>query len=88
MTSVLQADCRQILSSVSAYLDGDLDATWCEAIDAHCRRCARCADMLAGLRATVGLCRQAVVAPLPEAVRQRARDRVRQLLETIDCRET
>jgi hypothetical protein len=34
-----------------------------------------------GLRETVGLCRQAAATPLPEPVRRRAQESVRQLLE-------
>jgi anti-sigma factor RsiW len=74
-------DCRPILANISAYLDGDLEATACDAIEQHCRRCAACASLVSGLRETVGLCRQAASVPLPEAVRQRARDRVRELLD-------
>jgi len=73
--------CRRVLASVSAYLDGDLDATMCESIEAHCGACAECADLIAGLRQTVGLCQQAGSAPVPEAVRRRARARVRRLLD-------
>jgi anti-sigma factor RsiW len=74
-------ECRRVLASVSAYLDGDLDATTCESIEAHCGGCAECADVIAGLRQTVGLCQQAGSAAVPEAVRQRARARVRRLLD-------
>jgi anti-sigma factor RsiW len=81
MTTALSAECRQVLAAVSAYLDGDLDATACESIETHCRQCARCADVIAGLRETVGLCRQAASIAVPEAVRQRARASVRRLLE-------
>jgi anti-sigma factor RsiW len=77
----MTAECRRVLAAVSAYLDGDLDATTCEAIEAHCRGCAACADLIAGLRQTVGLCRQAGSTLVPEAVRQRARARVRRLLD-------
>jgi anti-sigma factor RsiW len=77
----MNAECRGLLVSVSAYLDGDLDATTCEAIETHCRGCAGCADLIAGLRETVGLCRQAGSTPVPEVVRQRARARVRRLLD-------
>lgn len=82
MTPVLGAECRRILSSVSEYLDGDLDATSCESIEVHCSSCAACADLIAGLRETVGLCRQAASLPIPEAVRQRAQASVRRLLDT------
>jgi len=73
--------CQAILGGISAYLDGELETTACDAIERHCRECPRCAALVAGLKETVGLCRQAGAVPLPESVRQRARDSVRRLLE-------
>ena len=75
-------DCRRVLLSISAYLDGDLDASDCAAIEHHCHACADCAALVAGLRDTAGLCRKAGTAPLPEAVRQRARESIHKLLES------
>ncbi len=75
------ANCRAILANISAYLDGELDSTACHAIAEHCQRCPGCAAVVEGLRVTVGLCREAGSAPLPDAVRQRARDSVRRLLD-------
>ena len=77
----MTAECRRVLASVSAYLDGDLDSTTCESIETHCRTCPECADVIAGLRRTVGLCRQAGSTLVPEAVRQRARTSVQRLLD-------
>ena len=77
----MNADCRRVLASISAYLDGDLDATACASIEAHGRGCAGCAHVIAGLRETVGLCQQAGATPVPEAVRQRARASIRRLLD-------
>ena len=74
-------ECRTILANISAYLDRELDATACEAIEQHCQGCASCAALVSGLRETVGLCREAASVPLPEAVRQRARESVRELLD-------
>jgi anti-sigma factor RsiW len=76
-----QTECRAILANISAYLDGELEATACEAIERHCQGCNSCAELVKGLRETVGLCRAAASIPLPEPVRQRARDSVRELLE-------
>jgi anti-sigma factor RsiW len=76
----LSADCRRMLTSVSAYLDGDLAAADCDEIENHCQQCPRCANVVAGLRETVNLCRQAASIPLPDAVQQRARASVRRLL--------
>jgi anti-sigma factor RsiW len=73
-----------VLAGISAYLDGDLDAGACDAIERHCRNCVRCATLVKGLRETVGLCRQAASASLPESVRRQARDSVRRLLEKED----
>jgi anti-sigma factor RsiW len=73
--------CREILASISGYLDGELDRTACVGIERHCQQCSSCAALVESLRATVGLCRQAASEPLPDAVRQRALDRVRQLLD-------
>jgi anti-sigma factor RsiW len=66
-------DCGAMRATISAYLDGDLDAVACEEIEGHCRDCARCAALVEGLRETIGLCREAGRVPLPESVRERAR---------------
>jgi anti-sigma factor RsiW len=73
--------CKEVLANISSYLDGELDATECDAIEQHCGECPNCAALVNDLRETIGLCRQARTLPLPEAVRQRARESVRQLLE-------
>lgn len=80
MTTPHTSACRETLQDISAYLDGDLDAAACHAIERHARGCPGCAAALDGLRQTVGLCRQAADVPMPEAVRARARAAVRQLL--------
>lgn len=77
-------DCQTVLVGISAYLDGELETTECEAIEHHCQTCARCAALVRGLRDTVGLCQQAATVPLPESVRQRARASVRRLLDDSD----
>ncbi|MBZ5558531.1 MAG: zf-HC2 domain-containing protein [Acidobacteriia bacterium] len=73
-------DCAAILAHISAYLDGELEATECDAIERHCRECDSCASVVAGLRHTVGLCREAGSAPLPDVVRAKARESVKKLL--------
>ena len=80
MTDELRA-CEEVLASISSYLDGELDTTACDAIEQHCLTCSSCAAVVNGLRATIGLCRQAATVPLPEDIRRRARESVRQLLD-------
>ena len=73
MTEDVNDECGAMLAGISAYLDGDLDAAECQAIERHCQGCSRCAALVDGLRETIGLCREAGSAPLPEPVRARAR---------------
>lgn len=80
MSEDVNAECRALLTGISAYLDGDLDATACRAIEAHCRTCPGCATVIDGLRETIGLCREAGKTPLPEPVRRRARASIERLL--------
>ncbi len=81
MKQVSRPECTAMLAGISAYLDGELAATECAAIDAHCAGCAECASVVEGLRATVGLCRGIAETPLPASVRERARESVRRLLD-------
>jgi anti-sigma factor RsiW len=73
-------ECRAILQHIAAYLDGELDATECRRIDAHCDRCPDCLAVVGGLRQTVGLCREAARAELPAPIRERALASVKRLL--------
>jgi anti-sigma factor RsiW len=82
MTESLSFECRTVLSRISTYLDGELDRAACDLIEAHCHACADCATVVSDLRKTVGLCRDVAHAPLPDVVRQRARDRVKALLDS------
>ena len=72
--------CRVLLERLSAYLDGDLPGADCKRIEAHARRCPRCASVLEDLRKTTSLCRRAAGRPLPPSVRRMARERIRRLL--------
>jgi anti-sigma factor RsiW len=78
------AECRDLLEGISAYLDGELDATACDAIERHCTNCPQCARLIAGLRETVGLCRGAATTPLPESVKARAQASIRKLLGDVN----
>jgi anti-sigma factor RsiW len=73
--------CDSLLGQISAYLDGDLGAATCEAIERHATTCDRCAVVIEDFRKATGLCRTAADAPLPDAVRVLAQARVRALLK-------
>ena len=80
MSDVGMGECRAILAGISAYLDGDADAAACQAIQQHCRDCAACNTVVEGFRETIGLCREAGTAALPDEVRRRAKAGIERLL--------
>lgn len=72
--------CASVAAQIQAYVDGELATVECGAIEQHCAGCNACADLVRGLRDTIGLCREAGRAPLPASVSDRAREQVRRLL--------
>jgi anti-sigma factor RsiW len=82
MTKPLTPECATVLSGISAYLDGELPSTQCDAIDAHCATCPDCATVVQGLRETIGLCRGVSVAALPAPVKEKAQASIAALLKT------
>jgi anti-sigma factor RsiW len=75
------ARCRALLLELSRYLDGELTANRCRDIERHIESCTCCATMAARLRETMDACRAAREQPLPADVRERARARIKALLE-------
>lgn len=73
--------CAEVLAQIQGYVDGELDAVECTAIEQHCAGCASCAAIVRGLRQTIGLCREVGRAPLPDAISAHAREQVRRLLD-------
>ena len=87
MTRPSRTECEAILGGISAYLDGELPTTECAAIERHCEACPECAAVVAGLRQTIGLCRDAASLPLPDQVRARAQASIRRVLDGKDGSE-
>ena len=81
MTDAVNSECAAVLGGISAYLDGELEATECDAIERHCQTCASCAAVVKGLRDTIGLCRGVAVASIPDSVRERAQASISELLK-------
>ena len=83
MTGTNSPECGVVLGRISAYLEGELGATECDAIERHCQTCEHCASIVQGLRDTIGLCRGAAVLSLPAPVRERAQASIRALLNSF-----
>lgn len=64
-------NCRDYISNLSDYLDGDLDAALCEEIEKHIGACTNCRIMVDSLRQTVTLCREGRPEALPKELEER-----------------
>lgn len=69
---VEQSNCRNLLASLSEYVDGDLSAELCSVLEKHLMTCQRCRIVVDTLRKTVDLYHDtAEDTHLPEDVRSR-----------------
>ena len=71
--------CRELFEKLSEYLDNELDAANCDAIETHLQNCPPCQACLATLKQTVALCRELKASDMPEA----ASDRLRLAIERL-----
>lgn len=63
--------CREMLGSLSDYVDGELEAALCEQIERHMADCGNCRAVVDTLRKTVTLYRDYGHAELPADARER-----------------
>ena len=82
MKDAVSPECAAVLGGISAYLDGELETTACDAIERHCQTCPSCAKVVEGLRETIGLCRGVALAPIPDEIRDKAQASISALLKT------
>jgi anti-sigma factor RsiW len=71
MTEHDHSNCRQLLGSLSDYIDGELDESLCMEIESHMADCENCRVVVDTLRKTVLLYHALPEEALPEAVEQR-----------------
>ena len=63
--------CHHLLVSLSDYVDGELDDSLCQEIEAHMAGCDNCRVVVDTLRMTVDLYRETSAPDLPDDVRLR-----------------
>ncbi len=63
--------CRQLLGSLAAYLDGEASEALCVEIEHHLEDCENCRVVVNTLRKTVELVRDLPQPDLPEGARER-----------------
>lgn len=84
LAAAIERGVPETVAQVAAYLDGDLDAAACAAIERHADACPVCARFVRGLQETMRLCHEAGTRPLPDDLLARARARLARLVAVDD----
>jgi len=72
MTEHVHKNCKELLGSLSAYIDGDLSPALCEELEKHLAGCNDCQVVLNTTKRTIDLVHTPIEKPdLPEDVRER-----------------
>jgi anti-sigma factor RsiW len=79
--------CTDFLERLSRYLDDELPEAERSVIEHHLRDCPCCGDVLDSLKFTLTACHEKGRPALPRDVRQRARERVAELLRQAPRRK-
>ncbi|MGE3841952.1 MAG: zf-HC2 domain-containing protein [Vicinamibacterales bacterium] len=77
--------CRQLLTDLLDYLDGELSAERCRALERHLDDCHCCGELADSTRRAMALCQESGRQPLPAGVRLRARRRAAALLAKLEA---
>ena len=72
--------CPDVAQLFSRKLEDELDAGTCAEMESHLDGCPRCAADCAELKRTLALCSQSADEPVPEALQDRVRRAVSELL--------
>lgn len=67
----MDGSCRDYISNLADYIDGELAPELCEEIKAHIGECKDCRIMVDTLRQTVTLCREGKPERLPLSLESR-----------------
>ena len=63
--------CRELVSQLSDYVDGELDAAVCAELEAHLAECSNCRVMVDTIRKTITLYHAQAPVELPDEVEKR-----------------
>ena len=66
-------ECKEIFALLSEYLDLELPADACRAIEAHIKDCQPCIEFAESLKKTVDLCRHYSTSEMPSPLSEEAR---------------
>ncbi|WP_119072910.1 anti-sigma factor family protein [Aggregatilinea lenta] len=65
------SECQRYLTSLTDYVDGDLDPALCRELETHMAACENCRVVVNTLTKTISLYRQLPAPEMPNAVKER-----------------
>lgn len=68
--------CRDYISNLNDYIDGELEPELCDEIERHVGQCENCRIMVDTLTKTVKLCRDGQSEHLPDELQNKLRDKL------------
>ena len=72
MSEHIHKNCKELLGSLSSYIDGDLNPELCQELEKHLAGCDDCRVVLNTTKRTIDLVHSPIEKPdLPEDVRER-----------------
>jgi anti-sigma factor (TIGR02949 family) len=72
-------NCRQVMTELSDYLDGEISPELKQALDDHLAKCSRCSLVYSTTRNTLKIVTESGAFELPPPVSARLRDKLRAL---------
>ncbi len=82
MGARMRIDCKHVWQHISAYIEGEVDATMRAEIDKHLETCEICSAVLDSTRNVVILLADDRVFELPAGFRQRLHERIDRALQS------
>ena len=70
--------CSKLFAQLSEYIDRELDEVTCQSIEKHIAQCPPCQACLSTLKRTVALCKQMDSDKVPQALKQRLQEMMKQ----------
>jgi RNA polymerase sigma-70 factor (ECF subfamily) len=77
------AECKEIFAALSDYLSMELPPDACADLEAHLQGCPPCIEFVESLRKSIELCRTHTPEPLPDPLREEARQQLRRACDEM-----
>lgn len=71
-------DCKRMLEEMNLYIDGSLEQKLCSQLETHLKGCEQCRVVFDTTKKTITLYRDQMVLEIPEKIRQRLHQVVRE----------